>query len=119
EAHFWLNGYVNKQKHLGEANPRRVCRNTPLNPETDCLVRFLWAGGILLQSDEGTTLRKSMVMCDRYIVEAMITNFFIPELNNHDASRSCGSTRRRNCRTKALATIDLLKDTLVVIAGPQ
>ncbi|GFU31392.1 hypothetical protein TNCV_2643621 [Trichonephila clavipes] len=41
---------------------------------------------------------------------AMITNFFIPELNNPSA-RSCGSNKDgATCHT-ARATIDLLKDT--------
>ncbi|GFV49556.1 uncharacterized protein TNCV_3191371 [Trichonephila clavipes] len=39
----------------------------------------------------------------------MITNFFIPELNNHDVQElAVVPTRRRN---RARATIDLLKDT--------
>ncbi|GFV65398.1 hypothetical protein TNCV_2638281 [Trichonephila clavipes] len=43
EAHFWLNGYVNKQncRIWSEANPP-VYVETPLHPEkTDCLVRFM------------------------------------------------------------------------------
>ncbi|GFW01403.1 hypothetical protein TNCV_5030531 [Trichonephila clavipes] len=50
EAHFWLNGYVNKQKlpHLGEANPQ-VYVETPLHPEKLTVWCALWAGGILLQ----------------------------------------------------------------------
>ncbi|GFT29025.1 uncharacterized protein TNCV_3586761 [Trichonephila clavipes] len=43
EAHFWLNGYVNKQncRISSEANPQ-VYVETPLHPEkTDCLVRFM------------------------------------------------------------------------------
>ncbi|GFW60757.1 hypothetical protein TNCV_571031 [Trichonephila clavipes] len=50
EAHFWLNGYVNKQKlpHLSEANPQ-VYVETPLHPEKMTVWCALWAGGILLQ----------------------------------------------------------------------
>ncbi|GFX45742.1 hypothetical protein TNCV_1328311 [Trichonephila clavipes] len=50
EAHFWLNGYVNKQKlpHLSEANPQ-VYLETPLHPEKLTVWCALWAGGILLQ----------------------------------------------------------------------
>ncbi|GFU97127.1 uncharacterized protein TNCV_4642201 [Trichonephila clavipes] len=43
EAHFWLNGYVNKQncRIWSEANPQ-VYVETPLHPEkSDCLVRFM------------------------------------------------------------------------------
>ncbi|GFX10253.1 hypothetical protein TNCV_1866501 [Trichonephila clavipes] len=50
EAHFWLNGYVNKQKlpHLSEANPQ-VYVETPLHAEKLTVWCALWAGGILLQ----------------------------------------------------------------------
>ncbi|GFX84234.1 hypothetical protein TNCV_3975811 [Trichonephila clavipes] len=48
EAHFWLNGYVNKQncRIWSEANSQ-VYVETPLHPEK--LTSALWAGGILLQ----------------------------------------------------------------------
>ncbi|GFW00045.1 integrase_H2C2 domain-containing protein [Trichonephila clavipes] len=50
EAHFWLNGYVNKQncRILSEANPQ-VYVETPLHPEKLTVWCTLWAGGILLQ----------------------------------------------------------------------
>ncbi|GFY24150.1 uncharacterized protein TNCV_1012031 [Trichonephila clavipes] len=50
EAHFWLNGYVNKQNcHIwSEANPQ-VYVETPLHPEKLTVWYALWAGGILLQ----------------------------------------------------------------------
>ncbi|GFV58680.1 uncharacterized protein TNCV_1947451 [Trichonephila clavipes] len=50
EAHFWLNGYVNKQNcHIwSEANPQ-VYVETPLHPEKLTVGCALWAGGILLQ----------------------------------------------------------------------
>ncbi|GFW17922.1 hypothetical protein TNCV_2231031 [Trichonephila clavipes] len=50
EAHFWLNGYVNKQKCRiwSEANPQ-VYVETPLHPEKLTVWCALWAGGILLQ----------------------------------------------------------------------
>ncbi|GFV85061.1 putative transposable element [Trichonephila clavipes] len=66
EAHFWLNGYVNKQncRIWSEANPQ-----VPL-----------------------------------------ITNFFIPELNNHDVQELRCQQDGATCHT-ARATIDLLKDT--------
>ncbi|GFS77895.1 uncharacterized protein TNCV_2027831 [Trichonephila clavipes] len=51
EEHFWLNGYVNKQKcHIwSEANPQEYVE-TPLHPEILTVWRTLWAGGILLQN---------------------------------------------------------------------
>ncbi|GFS75819.1 uncharacterized protein TNCV_4664981 [Trichonephila clavipes] len=50
----------------------------------------------------------SYVNGDRYI--AMITNFFIPELNNHDVEELWFQQDGATCHT-ARATIDLLKDT--------
>ncbi|GFW65087.1 putative transposable element [Trichonephila clavipes] len=50
EAHFWLNGYVNKQncRIWSEANPQ-VYVETPLHPEKLTVWCALWACGIVLQ----------------------------------------------------------------------
>ncbi|GFU91160.1 transposable element Tcb2 transposase [Trichonephila clavipes] len=50
EAHFWLNGNVNKQncRIWSEANPQMYVE-TPLHPEKLTVWCALWAGGILLQ----------------------------------------------------------------------
>ncbi|GFX56807.1 putative DD41D transposase [Trichonephila clavipes] len=50
EAHFWLNGYVNKLncRFWSKANPQ-VYVETPLHPEKLTAWCALWAGGILLQ----------------------------------------------------------------------
>ncbi|GFU69850.1 DUF4817 domain-containing protein [Trichonephila clavipes] len=50
EAHFWLNGYVNKQncRIWSEANPQ-VYVETPLHPEKLTVWCALCTGGILLQ----------------------------------------------------------------------
>ncbi|GFU86297.1 integrase catalytic domain-containing protein [Trichonephila clavipes] len=58
EAHFWLNGYVNKQncRIWSEANPQ-VYVETPLHPEKLTVWSALWAGGIIgpyfFKNDEG------------------------------------------------------------------
>ncbi|GFS70314.1 hypothetical protein TNCV_2012291 [Trichonephila clavipes] len=58
EAHFWLNGYVNKQncRIWSEANPQVYCE-TPLHPEKLTVWCALWAGGIIgpsfFKNDEG------------------------------------------------------------------
>ncbi|GFU82637.1 putative transposable element [Trichonephila clavipes] len=110
EAHFWLNGYVNKQncRIWSEANPQ-VYVETPLHPEKLTVWCALWAGGIngsyFFKNDEGHNVT---VNGDRY--RAMITNFFIPELNNHDAQELWFQQDGATCHT-ARATIDLLKDT--------
>ncbi|GFX45542.1 uncharacterized protein TNCV_2740791 [Trichonephila clavipes] len=111
EAHFWLNGYVNKQncRIWSEANPQ-VYVETPLHPEKLIVWCALWAGGIIgpyfFKNDEGHNVT---VNGDRY--RAMITNFFIPELNNHDVQEVWFQQDGATCHT-ARATIDLLKDTL-------
>ncbi|GFW94778.1 DUF4817 domain-containing protein [Trichonephila clavipes] len=99
EAHFWLNGYVNKQncRIWSEANPQ-VYVETPLHPEKLTVWCALWAGGG----------HKVTVNDDRY--RAMITNFFIPELNNHYVQELWFQQDGATCHT-ARATIDLLKDT--------
>ncbi|GFS79490.1 hypothetical protein TNCV_2370091 [Trichonephila clavipes] len=50
EAHFWLNGYVNKQncRIWSEANPQ-VYVETPLHPEKLTVWCALWVGRILLK----------------------------------------------------------------------
>ncbi|GFW31646.1 putative DD41D transposase [Trichonephila clavipes] len=57
------------------------------------------------KNDEGHNVT---VKDDRY--RAMITNFFIPELNNHDVQELWFQQDGATCHT-AHATIDLLKDT--------
>ncbi|GFV38640.1 putative DD41D transposase [Trichonephila clavipes] len=48
KAHFWLNGYVNKQncRIWSETNPQ-VYVETPLHPEKLTVWCALWAGGII------------------------------------------------------------------------
>ncbi|GFX70992.1 integrase catalytic domain-containing protein [Trichonephila clavipes] len=110
EAHFWLNGYVNKQncRIWSEANSQ-VYVKTPLHPEKLTFWCALWAGGIIgpyfFKNDEGHNVT---VNGDRY--RAMITNFFIPELNNHYVQELWFQQDGATCHT-ARATIDLLKDT--------
>ncbi|GFV02593.1 DUF4817 domain-containing protein [Trichonephila clavipes] len=110
EAHFWLNDYVNKQncRIWSEANPQ-VYVETPLHPEKLTFWCALWAGGIIgpyfFKNDEGHNVT---VNGDGY--RAMITNFFIPELNNHDVQKLWFQQDGATCHT-ARATIDLLKDT--------
>ncbi|GFW95058.1 peptidoglycan-recognition protein 2 [Trichonephila clavipes] len=110
EALFWLNGYINKQncRIWSEANPQ-VYVETPLHPEKLTVWCALWAGGIIgpyfFKNDEGHNVT---VNGDRY--RAMITNFSIPELNNHDVQELWFQQDGATCYT-ARATIDLLKDT--------
>ncbi|GFW39750.1 putative transposable element [Trichonephila clavipes] len=106
EAHFSLNGYVNKQNYRiwSEANPQVY-----LHPEKLTVWCALWAGGIIgpyfFKNNEGHNVT---VNGDWYRV--MITNFFIPKLNNHDVQELWFQQDGATCHT-ARATIDLLKDT--------
>ncbi|GFY28078.1 putative DD41D transposase [Trichonephila clavipes] len=105
-----LNGCVNKQncRIWNEANPQ-VYVETPLHLEKLTVWCALWAGGIIgpyfFKNDEGHNVT---VNGDWY--RAMITNFFIPELNNHDVQELWFQQDGATCHT-ARATIDLLKDT--------
>ncbi|GFW47967.1 uncharacterized protein TNCV_2401541 [Trichonephila clavipes] len=89
EAHFWLNGYVKKQKCRiwSEANPQ-VYVETPLHPEKLTVWCALWAGGIIgpyfFKNDEGHNVT---VNGDWY--RAMITNFSFLNCTIM-ISRSCG-----------------------------
>ncbi|GFV19198.1 uncharacterized protein TNCV_3224161 [Trichonephila clavipes] len=111
EAHFWLNGYVNKQncRIWSEAANPQVYVETPLHPEKLTVWCALWAGGIIgpyfFKNDEGHNVT---VNGDRH--RGMITNFFIPESNNHDVQELWFQQDGATCHT-ARATIDLLKDT--------
>ena len=110
EAHFWLNSYVNKQncRIWSEDNPQ-VYVETPLHPEKLVAWFALWTGGIIgpyfFKNDAGQNVT---VNSDRY--RAMITDFFIPQLNNHDIQELWFQQDGATCHT-ARATIDLLKET--------
>ncbi|GFX67491.1 putative DD41D transposase [Trichonephila clavipes] len=118
EAHFWFNGYVNKQncRIWSEANPQ-VYVETALHPEKLTVWCALWAGGIIgpyfFKNDEGHNV---IVNGDRY--RATITNFFIPELNNHDVQELWFQQDGATCHTTR-ATIDLLRHSLVYADKPQ
>ncbi|GFV72207.1 DUF4817 domain-containing protein [Trichonephila clavipes] len=88
---------------------QQVYVETPLHPEKLTVWCTLWAGGNIgpyfFKNDEGHNVT---VNGDRY--RAMITNFFIPELNNHDVQELWFQQDGATCHT-ARATIDLLKDT--------
>ncbi|GFV14149.1 transposable element Tc3 transposase [Trichonephila clavipes] len=118
EAHFWLNGYVNKQncRIWSEANPQAYVE-TPLHPEKLTVWCALWAGGIIgpyfFKNDEGHNVA---VNGDRY--RAMITNFFIPELNNNEVQELLFQQDNRFIERHSLVyadkpqTLDHLEDNI-------
>ncbi|GFX15195.1 transposable element Tc3 transposase [Trichonephila clavipes] len=68
EAHFWLNGYVDKQncRICSEANPQMYV-DTPLHPEKLTVWGALWAGEIIGQyffkNDEGHNFQQDGATC--------------------------------------------------------
>ncbi|GFX61355.1 fibronectin type-III domain-containing protein 3A [Trichonephila clavipes] len=108
KIHLWCCSHLySVASTTGEANPQ-VYVETPLHPEKLTVWCVLWANGIIGQyfkNDEGHNVT---VNGDRY--RAMITNFFIPELNNNDVQDLWFQQDGATCHT-ARATIDLLKDT--------
>ncbi|GFV79216.1 hypothetical protein TNCV_70841 [Trichonephila clavipes] len=93
----WLRQQTKKLPHLSEANPQ-VYVETPLHPEK--LTGALYGLVESFKNDEGHNVT---VNGDRY--RAMITNFFIPELNNHDVQELWFQQDGATCHT-ARATID-------------
>ncbi|KAK9875514.1 hypothetical protein WA026_007905 [Henosepilachna vigintioctopunctata] len=109
EAHFWLNGYVNKQncRIWSDEQPHAI-QELPMHPEKMSVWCGLWAGGIIgpffFKDDRG---RNVTVYGERY--QAMIHNFFLSqwaELNLVDIRFHQGGA---TCHT-ARETIDMLKD---------
>ncbi|GFU40182.1 uncharacterized protein TNCV_4899851 [Trichonephila clavipes] len=62
EAHFWMNGYVNKQncRIWSEANSQ-VYVETPLHQKTDCLVRFMGWWNPSSKTMKATTLQSMVI----------------------------------------------------------
>ncbi|GFX28159.1 uncharacterized protein TNCV_424861 [Trichonephila clavipes] len=105
EAHFWLNGYVNNTAAFG-VNLIYKCMSKHRYIQKNLLFGALY--GLVesfFKNDEGHNVTANG---DRY--RAMITNFFIPEFNNHDVQELWFQQDGVTCHT-ARATIDLLKDT--------
>ncbi|GFT02673.1 transposable element Tcb2 transposase [Trichonephila clavipes] len=63
EAHFWLNGYVNKQncRIWSEANPQVYVGNTVTSRKTDCLVRFMGWWNPSSKTMKATTLQSMVI----------------------------------------------------------
>ena len=80
EAHFWLNGYVNKQNcRIWSEDQPEALQQLPMHPEKATVWCGLWAGGIIgpyFFKDDAN--RSVTVNGERY--RAMITNFFLPEM---------------------------------------
>lgn len=108
EAHFWLNGYVNKQncRIWSENNPKMI-QQLPLHPEKCTVWCGLYAGGIIgpyfFKNEAGNRVT---VNGDRY--RAMINDYLIPNLNGIDLEGMWFQQDGATCHT-ANATLDLLR----------
>ncbi|GFV36914.1 uncharacterized protein TNCV_4767121 [Trichonephila clavipes] len=100
--HRWRHPCLLWAKYVGsvfslESHPRRESRSAKA-----CSCQVIYSN---FKNDEGYNVT---VNGDRY--RATITNFFIPELNNHDVQELWFQQDGATCHT-ARATIDSLKDT--------
>ena len=121
EAHFWLNGFVNKQncRIWSQQNPQQFLQ-TLLNPEKCTVWCGLHAGGIIglyfFLNEDGV---RCTVNGDRY--RTMINDFFFENMENIDPDEMWFQQDGATCHT-ANATIDLLKtkfdDKLISRNGP-
>ncbi|GFU48783.1 putative LOC100569746 [Trichonephila clavipes] len=76
EAHFWWNGYINKQNCCiwSEANSQ-VYVETPLHPEKLTVWCALWAGGILLQKRRRPQPRATIDLLKDTFGDRLISRF--------------------------------------------
>jgi Helix-turn-helix domain (DUF4817) len=121
EAHFWLNGFVNKQncRIWSESNPH-VIKESLLHPQKLTVWCGLFAGGIIgpyfFRNPEGVAVT---VNGDRY--RSMINLFLFPKLRDIDADGMWFQQDGATCHT-ATATIELLKrkfnDSIISRNGP-
>ena len=108
EAHFWLNGFVNKQncRYWCKENPHMV-HSSPLYPEKLTVWCGLWYGGIIgpffFKNAENQTVT---VNGERY--RAMLTDFFFPEFDDIDGDDLYFQQDGATCHTSG-ETMDLLR----------
>jgi len=121
EAHFWLNGFVNKQncRIWSETNPQQTLQ-TPLHPEKCTVWCGFHVGGIIgpyfFKNEAGARVT---VNGDRY--RTMINDFLFENMDDIDPEEMWFQQDGATCHT-ANATIDLLKskfgDKLISRNGP-
>lgn len=121
EAHFWLNGHVNKQNcRIWSANNPHVIMESSLHPQKLTVWCGLFAGGIIgpyfFRNAQGNTVT---VNGDRY--RQMLNLFLFPKLEDIDLARMWFQQDGATCHT-ATQTIELLKskfnDSIISRNGP-
>ncbi|EFN77040.1 hypothetical protein EAI_10270, partial [Harpegnathos saltator] len=109
EAHFWMNGYVNKHncRIWHDANPHEV-QQVAMHPQKITVWCGFWAGGVIspyfFKNDVGEAIT---VNGERY--RTMITNIFWPKLNDMDVDNMWFQQDGATCHT-ADATMDILHE---------
>ena len=109
EAHFWMNGCVNKQncRIWDDTNPHEV-HQVIMHPQKVTVWCGFWAGGVIgpyfFENDVGEAVT---VNSERYTT--MITNFLWPILNHMDLDDMWFQQDGATCHT-ANATIDILHE---------
>ena len=109
EAHFWLNGYVNKQNcRIWAKEQPEVIQETPLHPEKCTVWCGLWAGGIIgpyfFKNEAGLRVTVNGI---RY--RAMINEFLLPKIHDIGVDDLWFQQDGATCHT-ARETIDLLNE---------
>lgn len=110
EAHFWLNGYVNKQncRIWADEQPEAI-QELPMHPDKCTVWCGLWTGGIIgpyfFKNANGVRVT---VNGDRY--RAMINEFLLPKIQDIGVADMWFQQDGATCHT-AHSTIDLLKET--------
>lgn len=108
EAHFWLNGFVNKQnmRYWSSNNPH-ILHESPLHPQKITVWCGLWAGEVIgpyfFVDNQGQHVT---VNGERY--RSMITDYFWPELDGLDITDMWFQQDGATSHT-ANVTMDLLK----------
>lgn len=107
KAHFWMNGFVNKQncRIWNNTNPHEVQQVT-MHPQKVTVWCGFWAGGIIgpyfFENDVGEAIT---VNGERY--RTMITDFFFPKMNDMDVDDMWFQQDGATCHTSN-ATIAIL-----------
>lgn len=107
EAHFWLNGYVNKQncRIWSDENPHEILQTT-LHPDKVTVWCAIHAGGVIGPYFFELGGRRVTVDGERY--RTMLTEFFFPAVVENNLEDMWFQQDGATCHTATL-TIDLLK----------
>ena len=109
EAHFWLNGYVNKQNcRFWDAHNPQMFEEASMHPQRLTVWCGLWHGGIIgpyfFRNEEGVAVN---VNGEQY--RKMLTEFLWPELDSIDITEMWFQQDGATCHTRDVM-LDLIKE---------